>query len=163
MRRPQTAGAKFWSNHHWTPAHRSALCHLKFLVCVYRTAAGKLESRNIVEYETAARHAQRLRSRALILIDCLLTTAEVEEHESMVLSVERVQQPAVTVVTYLAQNRSQRIDSNPALFNARFLECGAPRAAFSVMRCSVLSSVRLCECFQLNPRNEAVQGHRTPQ
>ncbi len=42
--------------------------------------AGKLESGNIVEYETAARHARDC-GRA-DLIDCLLTMAEVEwEHE----------------------------------------------------------------------------------
>jgi len=42
--------------------------------------AGRLESRNIVEYETAARHA--LECGREDLIDCLLTMAEVEwEHE----------------------------------------------------------------------------------
>ena len=42
--------------------------------------AGRLESRNIVEYETAARHA--LACGRADLIDCLLTMAEVEwEHE----------------------------------------------------------------------------------
>src|SRR4026207_1067328 len=42
--------------------------------------AGKLESRNMVEYETAARHA--LACGREDLIDCLLTMAEVEwEHE----------------------------------------------------------------------------------
>jgi hypothetical protein len=42
--------------------------------------AGKLESRNIVEYETAARFA--LSCGRVDLIDCLLTMAEVEwEHE----------------------------------------------------------------------------------
>jgi hypothetical protein len=42
--------------------------------------AGRLESRNIVEYETAARHA--LACGRADLIDCLLAMAEVEwEHE----------------------------------------------------------------------------------
>ena len=42
--------------------------------------AGRLESRNIIEYETAARHA--LACGREDLIDCLLTMAEVEwEHE----------------------------------------------------------------------------------
>jgi demethoxyubiquinone hydroxylase (CLK1/Coq7/Cat5 family) len=42
--------------------------------------AGKLESRNIVEYETAARYAQGCGRSDLV--DCLLTMAEVEwEHE----------------------------------------------------------------------------------
>jgi rubrerythrin len=42
--------------------------------------AGRLESRNIVEYETAAHHA--LACGRADLIDCLLTMAEVEwEHE----------------------------------------------------------------------------------
>ena len=42
--------------------------------------AGRLESRNIVEYETAARYARDCGRSDLI--DCLLTMAEVEwEHE----------------------------------------------------------------------------------
>ena len=42
--------------------------------------AGKLESRNIVEYETAARYARDCGRNDLV--DCLLTMAEVEwEHE----------------------------------------------------------------------------------
>lgn len=42
--------------------------------------AGKLESRNIVEYETAARYARGC--RRIEFVDCLLTMAEVEwEHE----------------------------------------------------------------------------------
>lgn len=42
--------------------------------------AGRLERSNIVEYEDAARHAQRLGRTDMI--DCLLTMAEVEwEHE----------------------------------------------------------------------------------
>ena len=55
------------------------LCHVMgWLAPMY--GAGRLESRNIVEYETAARHA-RQGGRA-DLIDCLLEMAEVEwEHE----------------------------------------------------------------------------------
>ena len=55
------------------------LCHLGgWFAPMY--GAGKLESRNIVEYETAARYARGC-DRA-DLIDCLLTMAEVEwEHE----------------------------------------------------------------------------------
>ena len=55
------------------------MCHLVgWFVPMY--GAGKLESRNIVEYEMAARYAQDC-SRT-DLIDCLLTMAEVEwEHE----------------------------------------------------------------------------------
>jgi hypothetical protein len=57
----------------------SVLCHLSgWLVPMY--GAGKLESRNIREYETAARFAHRCGRHDLI--DCLLTMAEVEwEHE----------------------------------------------------------------------------------
>jgi len=55
------------------------LCHLAiWFVPMY--GAGKLESRNIVEYENAARYARDC--GRLDLIDCLLTMAEVEwEHE----------------------------------------------------------------------------------
>jgi demethoxyubiquinone hydroxylase (CLK1/Coq7/Cat5 family) len=55
------------------------ICHLGgWLAPMY--GAGKLESRNIVEYETAARHARDCGRRDLV--DCLLTMAEVEwEHE----------------------------------------------------------------------------------
>jgi rubrerythrin len=55
------------------------LCHLSgWLIPMY--GAGKLESRNIVEYETAARYARGCGREELI--DCLLTMAEVEwEHE----------------------------------------------------------------------------------
>jgi rubrerythrin len=55
------------------------LCHVSgWFAPMY--GAGKLESRNIVEYETAARHA--LACGRDDLIDCLLTMAEVEwEHE----------------------------------------------------------------------------------
>jgi Ubiquinone biosynthesis protein COQ7 len=55
------------------------LCHVSgWFVPMY--GAGKLESRNIIEYETAARHA--LACGREDLIDCLLTMAEVEwEHE----------------------------------------------------------------------------------
>jgi rubrerythrin len=55
------------------------LCHLSgWLLPMY--GAGKLESRNIVEYETAARHAHGCGREEFI--DCLLTMAEVEwEHE----------------------------------------------------------------------------------
>jgi rubrerythrin len=57
----------------------SLLCHLSgWLVPMY--GAGKLESRNIREYETAARFAHHCGRHDLI--DCLLTMAEVEwEHE----------------------------------------------------------------------------------
>jgi rubrerythrin len=57
----------------------SLLCHLSpWLVPMY--GAGKLESRNIREYETAARHARNCGRDDLV--DCLLTMAEVEwEHE----------------------------------------------------------------------------------
>ncbi|PWT91809.1 MAG: hypothetical protein C5B55_07525 [Blastocatellia bacterium] len=55
------------------------LCHLSgWLAPMY--GAGRLESRNIVEYETAARYA--LACGRDEFIDCLLTMAEVEwEHE----------------------------------------------------------------------------------
>jgi rubrerythrin len=55
------------------------LCHVTgWFVPMY--GAGKLESRNIVEYETAARYARECGRTDLI--DCLLTMAEVEwEHE----------------------------------------------------------------------------------
>jgi rubrerythrin len=55
------------------------MCHVVgWFVPMY--GAGKLESRNIVEYETAARHARDCGRTDLI--DCLLTMAEVEwEHE----------------------------------------------------------------------------------
>lgn len=57
----------------------SLLCHLSgWLVPMY--GAGKLESRNIREYETAARFARNCGRDDLV--DCLLTMAEVEwEHE----------------------------------------------------------------------------------
>lgn len=57
----------------------SLLCHLSgWLAPMY--GAGKLESRNIREYETAARHARNCGRDDLV--DCLLTMAEVEwEHE----------------------------------------------------------------------------------
>lgn len=57
----------------------SLLCHLSgWLVPMY--GAGKLESRNIREYETAARFARDCGRNDLV--DCLLTMAEVEwEHE----------------------------------------------------------------------------------
>jgi rubrerythrin len=55
------------------------LCHISgWFAPMY--GAGRLESRNIVEYETAARHARACGREDLI--DCLLTMAEVEwEHE----------------------------------------------------------------------------------
>ncbi len=55
------------------------LCHVSgWFAPMY--GAGKLESRNIVEYETAARYARECGHDELI--DCLLTMAEVEwEHE----------------------------------------------------------------------------------
>lgn len=55
------------------------MCHLSgWFLPMY--GAGRLESRNIVEYETAARHA--LGCGRADFIDCLLTMAEVEwEHE----------------------------------------------------------------------------------
>lgn len=55
-------------------------CHLiGWLAPMY--GAGKLESKNIVEYETAARYARDC--GRIDLIDCLLTMAEVEwEHEN---------------------------------------------------------------------------------
>ena len=55
------------------------LCHVSgWFAPMY--GAGRLESRNIVEYETAARHARACGREDLI--DCLLTMAEVEwEHE----------------------------------------------------------------------------------
>jgi rubrerythrin len=55
------------------------LCHVTgWLAPMY--GAGKLESRNIKEYETAARHARDC--GRIDLIDCLLEMAEVEwEHE----------------------------------------------------------------------------------
>ena len=57
----------------------SLLCHLSiWFFPMY--GAGKLESRNIVEYETAARYARDTGRGDLV--DCLLTMAEVEwEHE----------------------------------------------------------------------------------
>ena len=57
-----------------------ALCHVMgWLAPMY--GAGRLESRNIGEYETAARHARACGREDLI--DCLLTMAEVEwEHEN---------------------------------------------------------------------------------
>lgn len=56
------------------------LCHLSgWFVPMY--GAGKLESRNIVEYETAARYARDC--GRIDFVDCLLTMAEVEwEHEA---------------------------------------------------------------------------------
>ena len=56
------------------------LCHVTgWLAPMY--GAGKLESRNIREYETAARHARDCGS--VDLIDCLLEMAEVEwDHEN---------------------------------------------------------------------------------
>jgi len=56
-----------------------AMCHVTgWLLPMY--GAGKLESRNINEYETAARHASR--SGRAEFVDCLLRMAEVEwEHE----------------------------------------------------------------------------------
>ena len=55
------------------------LCHISgWLVPMY--GAGRLESKNIREYETAARYARD--SGHTDLVDCLLTMAEVEwEHE----------------------------------------------------------------------------------
>jgi len=55
------------------------MCHLSgWFAPMY--GAGRLESRNIVEYETAARYA--LECEREDLIDCLLTMAEVEwDHE----------------------------------------------------------------------------------
>ena len=55
------------------------LCHVTgWLAPMY--GAGKLESRNIVEYETAARYARD--SGQAELVDCLLEMAEVEwDHE----------------------------------------------------------------------------------
>ncbi len=55
------------------------LCHVSgWLLPMY--GAGKLESRNIVEYETTARYARECGRNEFI--DCLLTMAEVEwEHE----------------------------------------------------------------------------------
>src|SRR5215510_10042654 len=55
------------------------MCHVSgWFAPMY--GAGRLESRNMVEYETAARHA--LECVREDLIDCLLTMAEVEwEHE----------------------------------------------------------------------------------
>lgn len=56
------------------------LCHLSgWFAQMY--GAGKLESRNIVEYETAARYARDC--GRIEFVDCLLTMAEVEwEHEA---------------------------------------------------------------------------------
>lgn len=56
------------------------LCHVMgWLAPMY--GAGRLESRNIVEYETSARYARDCRREDFI--DCLLTMAEVEwEHEN---------------------------------------------------------------------------------
>jgi hypothetical protein len=55
-------------------------CHLSgWLAPMY--GAGKLESKNIVEYETAARYARDSGHKEFV--DCLLTMAEVEwEHEA---------------------------------------------------------------------------------
>src|SRR2546423_13838197 len=55
------------------------LCHLSgWLLPMY--GAGKLESRNVKEYETAARYARDC--DCITLIDCLLEMAEVEwDHE----------------------------------------------------------------------------------
>lgn len=55
------------------------LCHVSgWLAPMY--GAGKLESKNIVEYETAARYARNCGRTEFV--DCLLTMAEVEwEHE----------------------------------------------------------------------------------
>jgi rubrerythrin len=55
------------------------LCYVSgWLAPMY--GAGRLESRNVAEYETAARHAEACGRGELI--DCLLTMAEVEwEHE----------------------------------------------------------------------------------
>ncbi len=55
------------------------LCHVSgWFMAMY--AAGRLESRNIREYEAAARHARGCGHEAHV--DCLLTMAEVEwEHE----------------------------------------------------------------------------------
>ena len=55
------------------------LCHVTgWLAPMY--GAGRLESMNIQEYETAARHAQNCGHKELV--DCLLTMAEVEwDHE----------------------------------------------------------------------------------
>src|SRR5260221_14568479 len=55
------------------------LCHLSgWLLPMY--GAGKLESRNVKEYETAARYARDC--DCINLIDCLLEMAEVEwDHE----------------------------------------------------------------------------------
>jgi rubrerythrin len=57
----------------------SVLCHLSgWLAPMY--GAGKLESKNIREYETAARHARNCGRNDLV--DCLLTMAEIEwDHE----------------------------------------------------------------------------------
>jgi demethoxyubiquinone hydroxylase (CLK1/Coq7/Cat5 family) len=57
-----------------------ALCHVSgWLIPMY--GAGKLESRNVREYEAAARHAFACRRHEWI--DCLLTMAEVEwDHEA---------------------------------------------------------------------------------
>jgi len=56
------------------------LCHISgWLAPMY--GAGKLESRNIREYETAARYARECGRHEFV--DCLLTMAEVEwEHEA---------------------------------------------------------------------------------
>lgn len=56
------------------------LCHVMgWLAPMY--GAGRLESRNIVEYETAARYAQDAGHEEFV--DCLLTMAEVEwDHEN---------------------------------------------------------------------------------
>jgi peptidoglycan/xylan/chitin deacetylase (PgdA/CDA1 family) len=55
------------------------LCHFTgWFAPMY--GAGRLESRNVVEYETAARYAQQAGRNEFV--DCLLTMAEVEwEHE----------------------------------------------------------------------------------
>lgn len=57
----------------------AVLCHLSgWLAPMY--GAGRLESRNIREYETAARHARDSGHESFV--DCLLSMAEVEwEHE----------------------------------------------------------------------------------
>jgi rubrerythrin len=75
------AGPSKWREIRATIIGRSigVICHLSFwFVPMY--GAGKLESGNIVEYETAARYARDCGQSDLI--DCLLTMAEVEwEHE----------------------------------------------------------------------------------
>ncbi len=63
----------------WTGRVLGILCHVMGKLTPFY-AAGKLESRNIREYEAAARYAAQ--SGNPEFIDCLLTMAEVEwEHE----------------------------------------------------------------------------------